>query len=372
MTQRSVAVEEEMFLVDPRTRRLLASSDRVAGDSGADDDHEVEQELFLQQVEIQSEPHADLPGLLSDLVAARAAAAQAAATEGAALAAMPTPVLDDDGDVTPKDRYRRMVRRFGEVGRRALVNGMHVHVDVTDDEEAVAVVDRLRPWLPLVLAMSAGSPFDHGVDTSFASWRAEVWESWPSAGPVEPFGDAAGYRRAVGALVASGAALDEGMVYLDARPARSFPTVEIRVADVCADLDDTVLVAAVSRALVDTVAEQWRSGEPPTPWRVDLLRAARWSARRDGLTRTLLDPTTGAPGPAEDVLQTMLATIAPSLDRHGDRVLVERAVARLLSDGTGAQRQRLVAGPGLDLDAVVDDVLRRTVAAPSASRGRRP
>lgn len=348
-----------MFLVDPATRRLVASSDRAVTDLRSA--KEVEQELFLQQVETQSDPQTDLGDLRADLRAARRAAQEAAGSVGARLAVMPTPVVADvDGVVTPKDRYQRMMSRFGQVGRQAPVCGMHVHVDVADDEEAVAVVDRVRPWLPVVLAMSTSSPFDLGIDTAYASWRAEIWDSWPSAGPVEPFGDAAGYERAVGAVVASGAALDDGMLYLDARPSRTYPTVEIRVADVCTDLADTVLVAGVVRALIETFSAAWQNGAPPAPWRVDLLQAARWRARRDGLGGSLVDPVTGAPAPAEAVLQTLLDAIGPALDAYGDRELVEDGVARLLSDGTGATRQRAVAGPDLDLDAVVDDVLERT------------
>jgi carboxylate-amine ligase len=360
VTVRQVGVEEEMFLVDPVSRRLVASSDRAVAASTRGP--EVEQELFLEQVETQSDPHRDLADVLADLTAARTAAATAASAVGAQLAAMPAPVVADDegGDVTPKSRYRTMMSRYGLVARDALVCGMHVHVDVDGDDEGVAVVDRLRPWLPLVLAMSTGSPFHLGVDTSFASWRAEVWEAWPTAGATEPFGDAAGYHRSVEALVASGAALDAGMIYFDARLAASYPTVEVRVADVCADLADTAVVAAVVRALVDTCAEQWRAGVPVPPWRVEHLQAARWLARRNGLGGALLDPATGAAGPASAAVGSLLDVVGPALDRAGDRARVEDGLDRLLADGTGAARQRAVAGDGLDLVAVVDDVVRRT------------
>ena len=343
-----------MFLVDPATRRLVASSDRASSDA-------VDQELFLEQVETQSEPRTDLAELAADLRVARRTAGTAAEAAGARLAVMPTPVLpDDDGTVTPKARYRTMMARYGEVGRKALACGTHVHVDVADDDEAVAVVDGLRPWLPLVLALSAGSPFDLGVDTGYASWRAQVWEAWPSAGAVEAFRDAAGYRGAVEAIIASGAALDEGMIYFDARLSRSFPTVEIRVADVCTDLRDTIVLAAVVRALVDTCAADWRAGRARPGWRVDLLRAARWRARREGLAGSLVDPLSGRPVPAGEALATLVRATSVALEDNGDRDLVQTGIDRLLRDGSGAQRQRHVAGPALDLTAVVDDVLRRT------------
>ncbi|MCW2769522.1 MAG: carboxylate--amine ligase [Aeromicrobium sp.] len=357
-----MGVEEEMFLVDPTTGRLAASSDRAVAQKAWS--NKVEQELFLQQIETQSDPQHDMSHLLADLRAARRDASHAAEVVGARLAAMPTPVMGDHGgDVTHKTRYEHMMTRFGRVGREALVCGMHVHVDIADDEEGVAVLDRLRAWFPLVMALAANSPFDLGADTAYASWRGQIWEAWPSAGAVEPFGDAAGYQRAVAAILASGAALDEGMIYFDARLSRHFPTIEVRVADVCTDLDDTVLVAAVVRALVDTCASAWHAGDAVEPWRVDLLRAARWRARRDGLGDALIDPISGVPAAAADVMETLLRTIGPALDRSGDARLVEDGITRLLRDGTGSALQRAVAGPGLDLRSVVEDVLDRTAAS---------
>src|SRR5690606_34565159 len=140
-------------------------------------------------------------------------AARAAARAGVEILAVPTPVLAaGDPDVTPKRRYEQMMADFGEMGRQALACGMHVHVDVTDDEEAVRIADGVRPWLPLVVALSANSPFDHGADTGLASWREQVWDGWPSAGPGETFGDAATYHAMVDALVETGAAIDAGMI----------------------------------------------------------------------------------------------------------------------------------------------------------------
>lgn len=350
-----------MFLVDPGSRHIMAASDDTIHAAGSED--EIEHEFYLQQVEIQSAPHRSTVDLYDDLRFRRATAVAAAEQAGSSLAAMPTPVLEHgDGEVTPKGRYERMVRRFGRVGRQALTCGMHVHVDIDDEEEGVAVIDRLGPWLPLVAALSAGSPFDSGVDTGYASWRGQMWEAWPTAGAVEPFESAVRYHATVDALIASGAALDAGMIYFDARLSRTFPTVEIRVADVCADLDTTVMIATVVRALVDTISESAKLGPSTDPWRVDLLRAARWRARRYGLSDSLIDPTTRRLASARDCVETMLTRIGPALDHNGDLNFVRPIVDRLLKEGNGADRQRAVAGPSNNLLAVVDDVVSRTQA----------
>src|SRR6188768_231125 len=141
-----------------------------------------------------------------------------------------------------------MVDEFGEISREAGTCGMHVHVGIASREEGIGIIDRMRPWLPLVLALSVNSPYAEGRDSGYASWRSQVWCRWPTAGATELFGDPATYDALVADLMAAGAARDPGMVYFEARLAADWPTVEVRVADVCTDPDDAVVVAGVVRA----------------------------------------------------------------------------------------------------------------------------
>jgi len=360
---RKVGVEEEMFLVDPQTYHILPVSSRAMKADEREDDQpeELEQELFLQQIEVNSEPTHSLSELRAHLVAGRERAAKAAESAGAAVIAVPTPLFaGHEGDVTPKPRYQEMLDMYGEVGKRGPVCGMHVHVEVDGDDEGVRIVDRIQPWLPVLVALSANSPFNRGVDTSYASWREQVWDGWPSAGPVEPFGDAATYHEAVRRLIGSEAIIDKAMVYFDVRLAAEHPTVETRVADVCTDIDDALVVAALTRALVETMSS---TDDPDPPWRVELLRAGRWLARRYGLTGSLLDPRTGSPEPAADVVSSLLDLVTDALSAADDEETVRDGVDRLLNDGGGAGRQRAAAGDDLDLDAVGKDLLRRTRAS---------
>lgn len=342
MIIRSIGVEEEMYLVDPRTARPVPRSDGVQSvDDDRDDEapQEVTQELFLEQVETTTEPAQDLGTLRTHVVEARLRAAGDAQAVGAALLPSPTSVVGHPQEVTPHDRYRWMADRHRDLFPAAAVCGMHVHVDVEDDEEAVRVMDRLAPWLPVVTALSAGSPFSHGTDTGFASWRARQWDRWPTAGPTEPFGDLATYRREVEAAVAAGVAVDDGMVYLDARVGRATPTVEVRVMDVQVDADDAVALAGLVRALVTTVADH-----PDLPgWSVALLRSARWLAQRDGVSGRLLDPVDGAPVPAGEAVRSLLDTVDAALGAAGDRTLVRTRIDALLEDGGPAGRARGVA-----------------------------
>lgn len=365
MSARRVGVEEELLLADPESGELLPVSQRALKEASDAHDLTVEHELFLQQIETGTGVHHDLSSLEHDIRRARKVAGEAAADAGAAAIAVATPVLaSSGGDVTPKDRYRRMLDRFGAVARAQVVCGMHVHVDVADVDEAIAAFDRLRHWLPVLLALSANSPYWQGEDTGFASWRTQVWQRWPTAGPTEAFGDADGYRRVTKALMATGAAMDEGMLYFDARPSRRYPTLELRVADVCTDVADTVLQAALGRGLVETAAVAWSRGEPVPEIRVDLLRAATWRASRYGIADQLVHPVSGELAPARTVVDALVRHIAPTLACVGDADRVDEIIERLFARGTGATRQRGVSEVHAgDLRAVAGDLRLRTEAS---------
>ena len=306
--RRTVGVEEELLLVDLSTGRPRSVAARVI-DALADAQPEdvgpeggVEGELQRYMVETQSSVRTDLRDVEGELagggrgrrgrqgVGGRGSGDRDGAGSG-------------DGLITPKPRYLRMAEQFGPTVQEVLTCGSHVHVGVSSPEEGVAVVDRIRAWLPVVLALSANSPFSDGRDTGYASYRSQLWARWPSAGPTDVFGTLEAYQAVVRSMVESGVLLDEGMVYFDARLSHRYPTVEIRVADVCADLDDTLVVAGVCRALVETAAPgAAERGEPPLPVPTSLLRLATWRAGHDGLDGVLVDPATSRPVPAAVVV----------------------------------------------------------------------
>jgi carboxylate-amine ligase len=354
MEIRKVGVEEELLLVDPRTRLAVPRSQQVVRE-------DLDQELFLHQVETNTDATTDLAELAAQVRAARRTAGEAASAHGLAVVACGAePLRGPSSRVTPDDRYEDLLERFGDVARAAGTCGMHVHVDVADEDEGVAVIDRLGLWLPLLLALSAGSPFYEGHDTGYASWRAQVWSRWPTSGPTGTFGTPDRYHELVGQLIATGAARDEHNVYFDARLSRELPTIELRVADVCTEVDDAVLVAAVARALVDTAARWAREGvDVPEP-RFELKRAAAWRASRHGLSDELVHPFDLRPRPASEVMAVLLEAVADSLEQAGDLDLVTRRL--LESPPRGAEVQREVHARTGSVEHVVDDLVARTAA----------
>ncbi|GAA4285678.1 glutamate--cysteine ligase [Georgenia daeguensis] len=373
---RTVGVEEELLLVESATGRALSvagqvlarATERAASAAGAGPAGPppsgpgglLERELQQQQIEADTRPHTDLDALGEELRGWRATASEAARQVGARVAAVglcPTPVVPRTVDGA---RYRTMVDRFGILTAEHLTCGCHVHVSVDSREEAVGVLDRIRVWLPPLLALSSNSPYWQGKDTAYASYRYLMQNRWPSAGPSEVFGSARAYDELVGKMVRTGALLDTGMIYFDARASARYPTVEIRVADVCLDPADTVMIAALCRALVDTAAGEWADGRPPPDVPGMLLRLAGWQAGRDGVGGNLVDPVTQEPAPAWDVIASLLEHVRPALAANGDVGRVEAGLDRVLAQGTGADRQRAVMARTGRLVDVVAFVVRAT------------
>jgi glutamate---cysteine ligase / carboxylate-amine ligase len=365
VTIRTVGVEEELLLVDTSQHQLAPVADEVvarASAASSGDEAPVEHELKQEQVEIGSAPTGSIPALQAELVRLRAGAARAAEAEGSTVVAVATSPWKSRPSATVNPRYQRMTQEFGLIARQQLTCGQHVHVAVESRAEGVAVLDRIRGWLPLLTALSANSPFWQGQDTGYASFRTILWGRWPTAGPTELFGDEASYDAVVDELIESGTALDHGMIYFDARLSVRYPTVEIRVADVCTDVQDAVLLAALCRAMVQTTAESWRCGEPPLPVRTSLLRAMAWRAARSGMSGELVDPRTGKPVPCWDMAEDLLELLRPALQRFGDEQLVADGLARLRAHGIGADRQRSSFALRSSLRDVVLDAAARTLA----------
>jgi glutamate---cysteine ligase / carboxylate-amine ligase len=240
-------------------------------------------------------------------------------------------------------RYLEMARAFGLTASEQLTCGCHVHVDISSPDEGVAVLDRIRPWLAILLALSVNSPYWQGQDTSYASFRYQVWSRWPSAGTTDTFGTAEAYQQTVRQMVATGTLLDTGMVYFDARLSEHYPTLEIRIADVCLHADDAVLIAGLSRALVDTEARHWRAGTDLPHPRTEILRLAAWRASRSGLEEDLINP------------------LRDSLDQTGDTSTVTELLTAVLTRGTGAAFQRN-AYRDSDLPRMIDSAATATTA----------
>ncbi|WP_030236145.1 carboxylate-amine ligase [Streptomyces sp. NRRL S-350] len=359
-------VEEEFLLVDRHTRLPADRAPQVIADASTVLGDQVQAEFFPVQVEVCTRPAARLEELRADLVRLRSVVAAAAAEAGCLLVASGTPVLSAPGPgrVTDDPRYQAMAARYDNVvdGYGGAMCGCHVHLGTVSRGQALALGNHLRPWLPVVQALAVNSPFAEGRDSGFASWRTVRWARWPTVGPA-PVLDEAQYETLVASLVESGVLLDRRMVYWYARPSEHVPTLEVRVADVNADLRTVLLLAALLRGLTTVLLDEIGAGRPAPACPARLVGAAHWQAAHFGLSADGIDPFTGRHVPMAALVDRLLERAAPGLAATGDLTEVERALTRIHRLGTGADRQRHALHRRGRLTAVVDELAALTTAA---------
>ncbi len=341
---RTFGVEEEFLIVDPDNGSPVPLAGDIVRLHGAGPQGVAPPfgptlaiELQQEQIEVITSPHSSLSALGAEIRAGRSYADSLARRAGARIAALATSPLAIAPHATNTERYDALLEKFAMTAREQLTCGYHVHVSVDSDEEGVAVLDRIRSWLPVLTALSSNSPFWNGSDSGYASFRTQAWNRWSSAGPTDVFGSAAAYHSLVADLSATGVIMSPDF---DARLSARHPTVEIRVSDVCLDARDALLIAALVRALVDTAAREWKSGQRPDMVSVPVLRQATWRASRFGLHGELLHPRTHKPATARHVLAALHSHVRDALEGTGDAHYANEGLQRILSQGTGAARQR--------------------------------
>jgi len=361
-----IGVEEEFHVVDLASRQAAPEVDALLARLGTES---FAPELQRSLVETNTPPCETLDQLRAELVRLRGELAGVADPLGLGVVAAGSVPLTNpsDTDVSHGARYARMQREYQMLAREQHICGVQVHVDVPDRDVAVAVVQRVAPWLPVFLALSASSPYWQGADSGYASSRTLVWQRWPTAGPPGPMSSAAEYDALIAALIASGTISDPGMVYFDVRPSAHVPTVELRICDACPLVDDVVLLAGLFRALVTTARAEIAEGAPPPAVRHELLRAATWRAARAGLESDLVDlyddsgPRLASP---ETMVHKLLRRVRDPLEDSGDWPQVHALAEVALTRGSAAARQRRAFGLRGEYHDVVDTLLAATQGEP--------
>ncbi len=334
-------IEEEFMLLDrwrlsPVARaeslREILARDAVIGDY-------VNHEFLASQIEYSSPIFTGLDEALSHLGAFREALGALSAQFDAVAAGTGMPFdTGIDPPLTPDARYARVRSDIRAMVNDHQINAVHVHVEVADRDAGIRALNGVRPWLPLLLALGTNSPFWKGADTGFGSWRCLMLRRWGVSGVPPHFRDAEDYARRTQHLVKSGVVLDLPTIAWGARLSERYPTIELRVFDAQLRAHDTVLLAALTRALVATVTAEHHTSTVEYPH--ELLDAALWLAARDGTSNGIFDALSGEIVPARAAVAGLMAFIGYALVESGERDAVERQLQRVLTDGTGAERQR--------------------------------
>jgi len=364
-SQFSVGVSEEYLLLDAATGLPAATADQVRGAAGLEpivDEREIRSALTPSQIEAVTPGCADLEEAGGHLLRLRHALGRAAESCGCRLAACATPPLTaGPPPVSPLPRHRAACARLPHLVTEPSVCGMQVAVAVPDPEIGVAVLNRVRLWLPVLVAMSANSPFWEGRDTGFASWRTVLSGRFPVSGPLPYFDGLADHEERVQRLLSCGVIADVDQIHWQARLSSRAPSVEVRCPDVQLRADEAVMVTGLVRALVATALHDVKDGVTLPPCPPELLQAANWHAALHGLSGSLVDRE-GRLRSAGDVLSRLMDHIAPALDDLGDSREVTALVHRLLREGTAADRQRRAFGDG-GMGAVTDMIVAETTAS---------
>jgi glutamate---cysteine ligase / carboxylate-amine ligase len=358
----TVGVEEEFLLVDPDSRRPQPAAAAVVARAESDLGDQVCGEFTRCQIEIKTAPCSGAGQLKDEIGRLRSRVAEAAIAEGLRLCASGTPVIAGPEYCAVGDhpRYRAGAAQYRSMLDDFMVCSTHVHVHLPDRELAVRVGNHLRPWLPLLVAASANSPFHQGKDTGYADWRAVIRSRFPCLGPP-PYAESLRHHEELATAVAdSGAMLNAATPFWDIRPNPKLPTLEVRSMDVVADIDDTVALTMVVRALVSVSIDKALIGDPGPRPSSEVLRAAYWRAARDGWRGCGVDALSGQVLPASVQIARLLDHVQPALRRHGDSKTVHEFVDRLVTRGVGADLQRESLARHGSLAGVVDDLVSLT------------
>ena len=359
----TLGLEEEFVLLDPSTGAAVLAGPVLA--RMLDGEPGVQQEVMRFQVETATRVCTSLDDLGRELIRLRRLAAGAAASAGCLLVASGIAPYRTPGlaALTDQPRYQELARQFGPlVAGAGGACGCHVHVGVPSRDLGVQVLTRLRPWLAPLLAITVNSPIAGGRDTDWASCRYPAWSRWPTASVPGVWPDAAAYDAAVRRLIGRGAALDEQGIYFPARLSPRYPTVEVRVADVCLDAGTAVLLAGLTRALVATALAEALQGTPlpaaPASW----ANAALAAAARHGLAGPAVDPFTGRTADARSAVSRLTDHVYPALSDHGDAQTITGLLRRLDQQGTGADRQRALFASSASPPEFIQALARATLS----------
>jgi carboxylate-amine ligase len=360
----TIGIEEEYQIIDPETGELKSYITQLLKDDRIILRHiEIKPELHQSIVEIGTKPCQTVQEARRDLATLRREVGEMARRQGAAIAAAGTHPFSQWRSqlITPFERYEGLIQDMQDVARQLLIFGMHVHVGIEDKELLIDTMNTIKYMAPHIMALSTSSPFWEGRVTGLKSYRSALFRFLPRTGIPPYLLSYAEYQKLLSALMTTGAIKDPSKIYWDLRPHHSFPTLELRICDLCTNLDDAICCAAIFQALVlkhyKMRLENIRFRHYPNT----LIEENKWRAARYGIDGELIDLGREQALPARELIGELLAFIADELDELGSRREAEHALT-ILERGTSADRQLAVFQETQDPKAVVDWLVSETLA----------
>lgn len=337
----TVGIEEEYLLVDPVTRDLVHDAGvGVVEECRALLGDRVAPEFLQAQIEVATGVCADVPEARRELKELRRGVLEVAANHGMAVIAASTHPFADWGvqRVTDQDRYIGLARDMQAVVRRLVICGMHVHVGIEDTDLRIDLMNQASYFLPHILALSTSSPFWRGMETGLKSYRMSVFYSMPRTGLPEEFSSWGEYERHVAVLVNAGLIDDASKLWWDLRPSARFPTLEMRIADVCTRIEDGIAIASLFQALLGTLFHTRLANQKWRTYADMLVSENVWRAQRYGVADSLVDFGKGELVPVATLVDELIALLLPAA--HELRCVHEiEHLRHIAASGTSADRQ---------------------------------
>jgi len=355
----TVGVEEEYMLLDQTGFDLVSGVEELLAETAETEMADrLKPELMQCVLESGTCVCADVPEAAADLRLIRQYVANHARAHNMRLGAAGTHPfsLFENQKITARDRYRALVEMLQYVARRELVFGMHVHVAVPSPEACLAVMEGVLIELPVLLALSANSPFWRGDHTGLASSRAMIFSAFPRSGLPPRFANYQDYAEAVGFMEATGAIGDYTHLWWDVRPHPRFGTIEVRVMDCQTRLEDTIALAAYVQCLVKLLLDRYEKGQVLSYHRM-LLSENKWLALRYGLDAPLMDLAAGkrVKMAARTLARRRIRELRPISRDLGCADELAR-IDWILEHGNGADRQRQVWNANRDIAEVAEEI----------------
>jgi len=361
----TVGIEEELMIVDAKSYALVNAIESLLEDAGASnverEDGEIKPELMESVLEIATKPCGDVGEAAHQLRSLRQNVRETAAARGLAIGSAGTHpfAMWEDQRIVARSRYRDLISALRFVARQELIFGMHVHVGLDDADKAIHVANGMRVHIPVLLALSANSPFWRGDRTGLLSTRTPIFRQFPRVGMPPAYQDWDDWERNVAFMVSSGVMEDYTYLWYDVRPHPNLGTVEIRVCDSQTRVEHTVALAALIQAMVHELAEHFDAGKKLAEYPWQMLDENKWLAARHGLDGEIVDLPINERVTMKALARRLLERLSPHAQQLGGADALD-GIRDLLERGNGASRQCVVYEANTDLNEVMAEIVAVT------------
>lgn len=359
----TIGIEEEYLVVDRDTRDLVKSPPQGMWDSLQEVlGSQVTPEFLQAQIEVGTRVCRNVGEAREDLANLRRDLSGVVNEYGAAIIASSTHPFANwaKQETTEQPRYMRLAADYQQVARQLVICGMHVHVGIEDPHVRIDLMNQVRYMLPHLLALSTSSPFWDGALTGLLAYRLVIFQNLPRTGMPQEFQSWGEYQRMVDILVDAGLIEDATKLWWDIRPSNRYPTLEMRIADVCTRLDDAMTVAALYQALLHMLFRLRRENQRWRQYTSDLIDENVWRAQRYGTDGTLVDFGKGQLVPFAELVEEFIEVLAQDAIELDVRDEIRHA-RTIVSEGTSAHRQIAAYETALSGGASEEEALKAVV-----------